>query len=100
MNVSTFFPEGEHIEKKRKKGTRESEEEEKTKRAKRKERRVWKREKVHVIGTGRKTGKNDISRRATRVAFALEIRRTDGEADQFGERPDTRYPNVRPLSQQ
>jgi len=43
-----------------------------------------------VIATKRKTGR-EISRRVTRVAFALEIRRADGGTDQFGEQPDTRY---------
>lgn len=42
--------------------------------------------------------RTEISRRASRVAFALEIRRADVGADQFGERPDTRYPDVRRLS--
>lgn len=46
------------------------------------------------------TKDREISRKATRVAFALEIRRADVGADQFGERPDTRYPDARPLSQQ
>lgn len=51
--------------------------------------------KARMIATGR-----EISGRTTRVVFALEIRRADVGADQFGERPDTRYPDVRPLSQQ